>query len=111
MSEVKSVEDVKKAETGRGRTLRLLAQQTHRSKLVTVVIAGEELVAEVRSPDLQQRRAMQNAHRDDPAKQNMFGVIANTYEPGERREDGTRAPGTRKMFEPADIDVLSLIHI
>ena len=49
---------------------------------------------------------MQNAHRDDPAKQNMFGVIANTYEPGERREDGTRAPGTRKMFEPADIDVL-----
>jgi hypothetical protein len=106
MSEVKSVEDVKKAETGRGRTLRLLAQQTHRSKLVTVVIAGEELVAEVRSPDLQQRRAMQNAHRDDPAKQNMFGVIANTYEPGERREDGTRAPGTRKMFEPADIDVL-----
>lgn len=100
------MDEVKKSETGRGRALRLLAQQTHRSRLVTVTIAGEELCAEVRSPTLAQRRQMQSVHKDDHARQNLFGVIECTYVPGDVQADGTRAAGTQKMFEHADADVL-----
>lgn len=114
---------VPRDETPRARALRLLSQQRSRSRLVTVSIGGEDLLAEVRSPNLRQRRAMHTVHKDDPAKQNLWGIIDNTYEPGPLVVDAEtglpevdktgkptnrREPGTKKMFEQTDLEVLLL---
>lgn len=64
---------------------------------------------------------MHSQFKDDPAKQNLAGIIANTYEPGPLVIDvetglpevdktgkltNRREPGTKLKFEMADIDTL-----
>lgn len=91
-----SEEGVKKTESPRGRALRLMAQQVHSVKRVSITIAGEVLEAEVRCPDIDTRRSMIAAYPNDPSKQNVQGVIECTYDP---------TTGV-KMFESTDMKVM-----
>lgn len=92
--------------TPRERLLSLQRKQGHKSKIVTHVIAGEKVEAEVRCPGIALRRSLNKQYKDDAAKQDVAVVIACTYIPGAQKEDGTREAGTEKFYEPSDLSTL-----